>query len=164
LTHVAGTPFGKAFRQQPTITILNITQVPGNFFSSHAQNINSHYLTSAMIRRRYQWYTDGGGPILPEPASSPPFSYTMKIGAIINNEDGYGPVGVDVFKMNNIRQASTHELDWVFSGQPTEREPTKQWFTTQLHLYGIPFKASSRRADLKEILRQAVQAGNVSEF
>jgi hypothetical protein len=88
----------------------------------------------------------------------------MKIGAIINNEDGYGPVGVDVFKMNNIRQASTHELDWVFSGQPTEREPTKQWFTTQLHLYGIPFKASSRRADLKEILRQAVQAGNVSEF
>jgi hypothetical protein len=38
--------------------------------------------------------------------------------------------------MDGIAQATRQELDDLFSGRSKEKEAIKQWFTTQLHLYG----------------------------
>lgn len=77
------------------------------------------------IERRYRWYREEGrGPILPDPATSPPYSYEMRIGLL--NTDGYGHVGYDTFGMDGIDQASPFSLSWLFSGQSTEEEPTQK--------------------------------------
>jgi hypothetical protein len=72
--------------------------------------------------------------------------------------------GEDVLMMDGIAQAKPKDLHRLFAGRSTEKEPTKQWFTTQLHLYGIPFKKSGRKADLKDALHQGLLLGKVRLF
>lgn len=70
--------------------------------------------------------------------------------------------GTDVFKMNGIAQATPQELRQLFSGRAEVKEPTKAWFTTQLFLYGILFKQSARKSDMREVLGKALKDGKVS--
>jgi hypothetical protein len=109
-----------------------------------------------MSPRQYRWRNGLELPIAPEPVSSPPFTYGLDPDSFSDAED--------VFKMDGVAQATPRELRRLFSGRPEGKEPTNQWFATQLHLYGVPFKKSARKADLKEALRSAVAAGKVREF
>jgi len=71
---------------------------------------------------------------------------------------------IQIFSINGVNQATSEELDRLFSGRSAEKEPTKKWFAAQLELYGIPYKKSALRADLKNLLEGAFKAGKVSDI
>jgi hypothetical protein len=66
--------------------------------------------------------------------------------------------------MDGIPQVNPKELRRLLFGQSEEKEPTIKWFATQLHLYGVLFKKSGRKSDLKAALMTAVNAGQVSQI
>lgn len=112
-----------------------------------------------MSSRNPRWchWWDGEEPIVPEPASSPPFTYGLEPENCYQSRESE-----DVLKMDGIAQATPEELRRLFSGREERKQHTKQWLATQLHLFGVPFKKSARRSDLKDALEKAWKAGKVS--
>jgi len=99
---------------------------------------------------KYRWLNGFEEPIAPEAASSAPFTYGLD-----------ARTGQEVFRMDDIAQATPRQLRLLFSGRSQEKEPARKWFTTQLHLYGIPFIKSSNKSELRGTLQTAFDAGKV---
>ncbi|KAK3295292.1 uncharacterized protein B0H64DRAFT_474286 [Chaetomium fimeti] len=99
----------------------------------------------------------GYSPMVPELASCPPFSYGYNPDS--DPFDDFHGEGGNVFGMHGIPQAKASELRRILFDPSTGMDPTVKWFTTQLHLYGVSFKKSWRKADLEAALMAAVSAG-----
>ncbi|KAJ4292226.1 hypothetical protein N0V88_005857 [Collariella sp. IMI 366227] len=98
-----------------------------------------------MSLQKYRWINGHGLPIAPPPATSSPFTYGL-------NEEVYSHQE-DVFRMDGIAQA-----------KPQDLHPLKKWYTTQLYFYGISFKKSARKSDLRDALQQALNAGKCEDL
>jgi hypothetical protein len=110
-----------------------------------------------MVLRNFRWLNGFEEPIAPDPVTSPPFSYGANTSYF---DEDKSP---DVFKMDDIAQATHRELCRFLKGKTTEKAP-KRWLTTQLTFYGIPFKRSATVSDLKKILEKALKDGKCEEL
>ncbi|KAM7207788.1 hypothetical protein V8F20_001830 [Naviculisporaceae sp. PSN 640] len=103
-----------------------------------------------MYKRTVRWTN-----CTPDPVASPPYSYGAK-DEWCDEED--------VFKKDDIPQATPCELSDFFSGRCVGKEPTKKWYTTQLELYGVSFKKTASRPQLREALELAYNAGKCEDL
>ncbi|KAH6635882.1 hypothetical protein F5144DRAFT_565711 [Chaetomium tenue] len=126
-----------------------------------------------MPQQHYRWRDADEYVITPPPVNCPPFSYGHN--SNFNNsythsgddsEEGFEDEDTDIFSMDDIPQAQSHELRRLLldRSEAAEKDPPNKWSTTQLHLYGVSFKKSSPKSDLKAALTIAVLAGKCEEL
>lgn len=109
-------------------------------------------IIARMPPRPTRWTDGWETPITPGPVDSPPYTYSR-------NDPCYNE---DVFKMDSVAQTTKRDLSLFYSNASKEtNEPAKKWFTTQLHIYGIPFKKSATRPELKKVLETAFKTEKV---
>lgn len=75
--------------------------------------------------------------VKPDPIGSPPYMYYCSFD------------GEEQFLIDGIAQAAQFDLYLLYIVQSEEDEDfgTKEWYTTQLRLYGIPFNESATLLD-----------------
>ncbi|KAK4213976.1 hypothetical protein QBC37DRAFT_462875 [Rhypophila decipiens] len=102
-----------------------------------------------MAKRSFRWTNCS-----PDTIISPPYSY---------GSSGYND-GEDFFRMGDIDPATPDDLQSLFYSTSKQKEPTKKWYTTQLHFYGVSSKKTATRPELRQALKSAYDVGRCQEL
>ncbi|KAM7212466.1 hypothetical protein V8F06_012153 [Rhypophila decipiens] len=103
-----------------------------------------------MAKRSFRWTNCSPATII-----SPPYSY---------GSSDYGHDGEDFFRMDDIDPATPDDLQRLFYSTSKQKEPTKKWYTTQLHFYSLSSKKTATRPELRQALKSAYDVGRCQDL